>query len=121
MFDKEAMNQVVSAAVIAALEDQAKPILSEIVDKLLAKKVDKTTGREDGYGTKITWLEYLVSDHLNFIVRQSIIEWLKDQQQSITSAVHSKLTSEKMAEAIVARIEKSIDESSWSIQVKSDL
>lgn len=111
MFNADQMNQVVSAAVVAALETQAQPILAEIVKSIIGKTVNRN-GNEPTYQDKekTTFLEYLVRRHLEASVEATVREWVKTQDTAIEATVRAAIDSDSLTQSLkqmfVEQIEK---------------
>lgn len=107
MFNKEGMNQIVSAAVIAALGDQAVPMLESMVKKSIETKVD-SNGRE-GYGN-MTLLEFFAKRHLDSVIDQAVGEWIKNNTKKIQQQINDKLVEGAIGRGVIDLLETQISQ-----------
>lgn len=119
MFDKEGMNQIVSAAVVAALEDKAIPLLAQLVEGILTVKVDEY-GKTDGYGRKDqTYLEYMTKRQLGFTIERTISEWITTQTETLTAQITAQLSVDGgIARVLVDRITERASSGKFAVSVK---
>jgi hypothetical protein len=110
MFDKDGMNQIVSAAVVSAMEEQAPKLLGELVEKVLGQEVNEHGGKPDSWShQRMTLLEYTARNELRRIVQDTVREWVKGKEDGLRATIQTKLADGGIADAFVNAIIRDIE------------
>lgn len=109
VFDKNTMDQIVSAAIVNALGDQAVPLLTALVDKVTSEKVSEN-GQRDGYGQKTqTMLEYIAKEQLRNLVAKQVRAWMEENTEQFSAIIRQRLDEGGLADAIVAALKRQME------------
>lgn len=105
----------IQTKIVLALKETPEAI-DKLVQAALSKPVDPSSGQQNGYGTKVPYLDYLVGDLIREAARMSAREIIRESEAEITAAVRKRLTTDNLAEAITRAVIGSAEEE-WKIGV----
>lgn len=105
--------------IIAAFKD-TPTLVDTMVQAALSKPVDKETGRVDGYGSKVPYLEWITGEMIREAARNSVREIVRGMSADIDAAIKEKLQSGALAEAMQAAFIKAAIDDEWRINISFD-
>lgn len=113
----------IQALVRASIQSRVVEALKstpEAIDAMVAaafnKPVDPDTGRHDGYGRKVPYLEWLAGDTIRMVARSSISQIIEEMRPQIEAEIRKRFTEGTIADALVAAILKDkLDD--WRVNV----
>lgn len=111
----EIVKALIEAQVIQAL-NSAPDAIEKLVKAALSRPVD-SSGKFDGYGNKMPYLDYMVGEEIRSAARNAIRTIMLEFQPRIEAEVRKGLTSE----TVVAAVTKSFVDAAaqdWRIDVK---
>jgi hypothetical protein len=113
---EEIVKTTLQAEILKALK-AAPEAIEAMVRAAIEKPVDPTTGRPDGYGNKIPYLEWIVGQTLREELRGAVVQEFGARRDEIREIVKARLSSEAVVDAVAGTILKSASEE-WRITVK---
>lgn len=112
------IENTVKAAVIGALSQTKDDILSKLVEQLLSKEVNQNGGTNFNYNDKrLKYIDYLFQDGLNRIIADGVREYIKDNEETLKTAVKEKLSDKGgFVDSLVSGINETM-EADWKLNV----
>jgi hypothetical protein len=106
----------IEAQIVKAL-NEGPELIEKLVKAALAKEVDPHSGKTDGYGNRIPYIDYLVGHEIRFAAQAAVRKVVAEKADAIEAQVRAGLTDDKVvsafAKAIVGATEKD-----WAIKVQ---
>ena len=107
---------LIQTQVVQAL-NSAPDAVEAMVKAALLKPVDADTGRADGYGRKVSYLEWMTGDMIRIAAGEAVRKVLVERAVDIEAAVREALSQQTIVDGLTKLIVGTVEES-WRIDVR---
>lgn len=109
------LRQQLQTRIIEVLQGTPE-MIEAMVKAALSKPVDPHSGRPDGYGTRIPYLEYLTGEVIREAARKSVMSQIEEMREQIDGIVREHIKGDDFVKAISSAFLKAAEDE-WRIRV----